>query len=334
MIRYSRSVFVPSAVSSFFEVCDEDQEGNKIIDPLKVGARGGGFKILKGVTTQAVIGQSSQDEVYINGHLTPGAKTSLEAIRLARETYNFKGCVHVEHKVEVPIGCGFGTSAAGALGTILAIQDALGISDRASAADLAHIAEVKSLTGLGTVIAAASSGGSMGLVTEPGAPSLGAVKLFDFDTSQYMFISIVFGAVNKATVLASEKHKKTVNKWGRKVLEAILDNPTPVNLLKQSLLFAEKTRLATKDLIELAHHIERSGAEGAAQNMIGRAVHSMVKVNKVTNIVRDLRRLFPFAKIIVSPFYAGSAQILEEAVMVDRVRRVSDRLSPQPPPPL
>ncbi|MFN3621795.1 MAG: hypothetical protein ACK4TI_02795 [Nitrososphaerales archaeon] len=315
---------MPSAVSSFFEVCDKDQEGNRIIDPLKVGARGGGFRISRGVTTQVTIGYATQDEVHINGHPTLEAKTSLEAIRLARKTYGFKGYVCVKHKVDVPIGCGFGTSAAGALGTIIAIQDALGISDRAYAADLAHIAEVKSLTGLGTVIAAASAGGSVGLVTEPGAPSLGAVRLFDFDSSGYRFVSVVFGAVDKASILSSERRKKIVNKWGRRVLEAILDEPTPANLLKQSLLFAEKTGIATRDLLDLAHYIQRSGAEGAAQNMIGRAVHSVVAVNRVAQVVRGLRHLLPFAKIVTSPFYAGSVQVLEEALLVDRVRRFTD----------
>ncbi|MEM3387149.1 MAG: hypothetical protein QXN08_05705 [Nitrososphaerales archaeon] len=321
----SRSIFVPSAVSSFFEVCDEDQEGNKIEDPLKVGARGGGFRISKGVTTQATIGQTTQDEVYINSRLTPEAKTSLEAIRLARQTYGFQGYVCIRHKVDVPIGCGFGTSAAGALGTIIAIQDMLGVRDRAYAADLAHIAEVKSLTGLGTVIAAASEGGSVGLVTEPGAPSLGAVRLFDFDSHEYVFVSVVFGAVDKASILSSKMRKKIVNKWGRRVLEAILDEPTPVNLLKQSLLFAEKTGIATRDLLDLAHYIQRRGAEGAAQNMIGRAVHSVVAVNRVEQILKDLRHLLPFAKIVTSPFYAGSVQILEESLLVDRVRRFTDR---------
>lgn len=326
MNRRSRSVFVPSAVSSFFEVCDEDEEGNKILDQLRVGARGGGFRILKGVTTQVNVGRSSRDEVYINGYLAPEAKTSLEAINLARNAYNIQEYIQVYHKIDVPVGCGFGTSAAGALGTLIAIQDALGLSDIAYAADLAHIAEVRSLTGLGTVIAAASSGGSVGLVTEPGAPSVGAVKLFDFDSDGYLFVSVVFGSVDKSAVIASDKRKRVVNKWGRRVLEAVLDEPTPANLLKQSKLFAEKTGLASRDLLDLAEYFCRSGAEGAAQNMIGRAVHSVMKADRAAEIVRYLRRSLPLARIVVSPLYDGSVQLLEEALVVDGVRRAAPRV--------
>jgi len=320
--RSSRSVFVPSAVSSFFEVCDEDHDGSKIIDPIKIGARGGGFRIGRGVVTKVTMGQVAEDEVWINGYLTPSARTSLEAIRLARSVYGFRDRVTVKHDVELPIGCGFGTSAAGALGTIMAIQDALGVKDTSLAADLAHIAEVRSLTGLGTVIAAASSGGCMGLVTEPGAPSIGEVKMFNSDPSEYMFVSVVFGAVDKSIVLASDGKKKTVNTWGRRVLEAILDDPTPATLLHQSLLFAEKTGLATKDLLDLAHFLLRAGAEGAAQNMIGRAVHTLVKPDIAPQIIRDLRSLLPSAKIVYSTLYSGSPKMLTEAFAVDRVRRV------------
>jgi len=321
-LRSSKSIFVPSAVSSFFEVCDEDGEGNKIIDPIRMGARGGGFRISRGVVTKVTLGQVAEDEVWINGYLTPSAKTSLEAIRLARSIYGFRELVSVKHDVDLPIGCGFGTSAAGALGTVIAIQDALGLKDTSLAADLAHIAEVRSLTGLGTVIAAASSGGCIGLVTEPGAPSIGEVKMFDCNSSEYNFVSVVFGAVDKSTVLASDGKKKIVNTWGRKVLETILDNPTPATLLQQSLLFAERTGLATRDVLDLAHFLLRIGAEGAAQNMIGRAVHSLVKAEIAPQIIRDLRRLLPSAKIIYSTLYSDSPKMLAEAFAVDRLRRV------------
>jgi len=313
---------VPSAVSSFFEVCDEDHDGKKIVDPIKIGARGGGFRISRGVVTKVTIGRAAEDEVWINGYLTPSARTSLEAVNLARSVYGFKESVRVEHKVEVPIGCGFGTSAAGALGTILAIQDALGISDPSLAADLAHIAEVKKLTGLGTVIAAASSGGCIGLVTEPGAPSIGEVKMFDCNPSEYVFIGVVFGAVDKSAILASERKKRVVNIWGRKVLEAVLADPTPSTLLRQSLIFAEKTGLATRDLLDLARYICRAGAEGATQNMIGRAVHALVKVKKAAQLIRDLHRLLPSAKIISSTLYAGPPKVLTEAFAVGRSKGV------------
>ena len=321
MSRSSKSIFVPSAVSSFFEVCDENQEGRKIVDPLRVGARGGGFRISRGVVTKVTLGRTTEDEVWINGYPTPSARTSLEAVKLARSVYGFKESVRVEHGVEVPIGCGFGSSAAGALGTILAIQDALSISDSSLAADLAHVAEVRNLTGLGTVIAAASTSGCIGLVTEPGAPSVGKVKMFDCNPSEYVFVAVVFGAVDKSTVLASERRKRVVNIWGRKVLEAVLDDPTPSTLLRQSLIFAEKTGLATRDLLDLAHYICRAGAEGATQNMIGRAVHALVRVEKAAQLIRDLRRLLPYAKIISSTLYAGPPRVLTEAFAVDRAKR-------------
>ncbi len=37
----SAEVFAPAVVSSMFEACLKDGEGNPIRDPLRVGARGG-----------------------------------------------------------------------------------------------------------------------------------------------------------------------------------------------------------------------------------------------------------------------------------------------------
>jgi len=46
--------FAPAAISSFFEIYDT--EGNKpIIDLEKMGARGGGFGLQKGVLTKVAI---------------------------------------------------------------------------------------------------------------------------------------------------------------------------------------------------------------------------------------------------------------------------------------
>ena len=46
--------FAPAAISSFFEI--HDTEGNKPITDLeKVGARGGGFGLQKGVLTQVTV---------------------------------------------------------------------------------------------------------------------------------------------------------------------------------------------------------------------------------------------------------------------------------------
>ena len=80
--------------------------------------------------------------------------------------------VIVNHKIEVPIGTGFGTSAGGALTAGLALKEALDLPlTHNQIGKIAHIAEIECQTGLGTVSSLTSTGGCV-LVVEPGAPGI------------------------------------------------------------------------------------------------------------------------------------------------------------------
>ena len=76
MVKTAKA-FAPAAISSFFEI--HDTEDNKpIIDLEKVGARGGGFGLQKGVLTQVTVeeAKSTSINVIINGKRCPEAKTT------------------------------------------------------------------------------------------------------------------------------------------------------------------------------------------------------------------------------------------------------------------
>jgi pantoate kinase len=46
------TAYAPSGVSGFFEICDRDRLGGPIEDPVRIGAKGGGIGLVKGVTTR------------------------------------------------------------------------------------------------------------------------------------------------------------------------------------------------------------------------------------------------------------------------------------------
>ena len=68
-------VFCPAGISSFFEICDRTHDGKLITDLERVGARGGGFAIEKGVLTEvsAVKSEERSIRVFINGKPAPEA---------------------------------------------------------------------------------------------------------------------------------------------------------------------------------------------------------------------------------------------------------------------
>src|SRR5579875_3311254 len=188
-IQSSRVIYVPCAVSSFFEICDQEADGTKIKDTIRIGARGGGFIIRRGNTTVASTSHLFKtDSVMINKKHAPNARTTLKVIELMRKEYGIPN-VRITHTVEPPIGHGFGTSGSGAIGTAVSISDLFGLNLTLSqVSKFAHIADVESVTGLGTVISLISGSGAMGLVTEPGSFSIGRVDSILTDHTKYTLI--------------------------------------------------------------------------------------------------------------------------------------------------
>ncbi|MGI0091847.1 MAG: hypothetical protein ACREBS_09070, partial [Nitrososphaerales archaeon] len=289
--RASRAVYVPAAVSSFFEICDRNPDGTTIADPLKIGSRGGGFVIERGTITRAF--QSNSDLILINNRQALQARTTRAVLELMRSKFEF-GKVRISHKIDPPIGSGFGTSGSGALGAAVALSDLFELKlSLVQASAFAHEAEIKSLTGLGTVISLASGTAAIGLVTEPGTLSVGRVDAILDVYDKFALVCACFGPIAKSTVLREESKRNSVNQFGRMTLDAVLEEPTPESLLKHSRSFAEKTAIATKDLLALSDGALKLGAVGATQNMIGNAVHCLIPKSGQKTFVKSFRRLVP-----------------------------------------
>ena len=313
MMSQSRRVYVPSGVSSFFEICDRSSEGNRLEDPLRIGARGGGFIIEKGTTTIASNPpELIRDEVLINGRVYSGARTSLGVIRLIRSEFNIPP-VRISHVILPPIGQGFGTSGAGALATSVAIGDLFHLKFSLSrAADFAHISEIENLTGLGTVISLASGTGAVGLVTEPGSFSMGKTDAILIDPSDFVLVCATFGPIKKSIVLSDEHSRLKVNEFGRIALQRILDNPTPDVLLTESRKFSELSGLGSKDLLKISDAASKLGAVGATSNMIGNAIHCLVERSKYDSFMERFSNMVPRESIFESSLIQSGPRILSE----------------------
>ena len=86
--------FSPAGISSFFEICDRTADGKPITNLERVGARGGGFGIGKGVLTEVSVSDAEKTdvEVYINRKPFPEAETTRTVVRMllnkVSETYS------------------------------------------------------------------------------------------------------------------------------------------------------------------------------------------------------------------------------------------------------
>jgi len=302
--------FSPAGISSFFEICDRTADGKPMTNLERVGARGGGFGIEKGVFTEVSVSDAEKNyvEVYINGKPFPEAETTRTVVRMLLTKVGEAYSVVVKHGVDVPIGAGFGSSAAGALTTALVLSKALGLNlTYNQIGRIAHVAEVKCKTGLGTV-GPLMLGGCI-ITVEPGAPGIAIIDRIPISTN-YAIVAGVFGAIPTREVLSSPEKRLAVNKWGKKTLKKILCEPSLENFLACCCDFAKKTGFMTERVKTLIRLAEQAGAIGAAQNMVGEAVHALTTLENAENVAQAFKRVLPPEKILVAEVDIQGARLI------------------------
>ncbi len=302
--------FSPSGISSFFEICDTKPSGSPISDLKKVGARGGGFGIQKGTTTEVTLSNAatSRIRVFINGKEAPEAETTRLVAQMLLQKVDGARNVIIKHKVDVPIGAGFGSSAAGALTTALALSKLLNLDlTYNELGKLAHVAEVKCKTGLGTV-GPLMLGGCV-ITLEPGAPGIAKLDRIPVST-EHVVVTGVFGPMPTKEVLSSPEKRWQVNKYGKITLENILSKPSLKNFLDCCLEFAEKTCFMTDRLRNLVRLAEGAGAVGAAQNMVGEAIHAVTTSENARNVVQAFKQALDQNQIIEAKIDFQGARLL------------------------
>ncbi len=308
-MRMARA-YSPAGVSSFFEVVDQDVNNVSIRDPLKIGARGGGYVISRGVQTEVRVERRRKDEiiVFVNGQVRVDAKVSETVVRTLLERGKIHARVTVRHIIEPPIGCGCGTSGAGALSTALALCEALDLDMTYNQiGQVAHVAEISCRTGLGTV-APLMVGGNV-ITMQPGAPGLCVIDRIPLEPN-YRIVLGWFGPISKSLVLSDQNLQARINRYGRSALEHILKEPTPRNFMVTCRTFAENAGFMTERLKHLLSVMERGGAIGATQNMLGEAGHALVEEGKVKSVYRAARSILPKKQILTSTVESGVARLI------------------------
>lgn len=247
------SVFVPGHITGFFTI-----EKHEI--KLKNGSRGVGFLLTKGVRTTV----SKSDELIIE--VNQGDSTVIDAVLSILEIdANFK----ITQDIQLPIGAGFGTSAASALSLTLALNEFLnlGYSDELCG-QIAHMAEVNIGGGLGDVIA--QTGNGLVLRTKPGAPGIGEIKSFSED----VFIAWkTFGTIDTSEIISDSKYSQIISSSGSKYLELFENEPTVENFLSFSNRFSHEIGLMSDEVKNQINYFESSSdILGTSMAMLGNTV--------------------------------------------------------------
>ncbi|MCK9630338.1 MAG: pantoate kinase [Methanoregula sp.] len=248
------TAFCPGHISGYFKRVN----GTTRADTGSIGA---GIIIDKGVTATVVKAGSTSihvDRVDANGKRTEYAS---ESPLLSSVMDRLGVTASVVTECRLPIGAGFGLSAAALLATLTALNRLYGLNQAGhDIALLAHEAEVMYHTGLGDV--AACQGG--GWVVRKG-PGIDATIQRRYDLTEPLY-AVSFGPIHTPSVLGSQQQMERVaSAFPRRSPDNVDD------LFRISQEFAVASGLVTREVREVIQHCGSHGIP-ASMTMLGNGV--------------------------------------------------------------
>lgn len=310
MSKRSKKVVIeiPHRISGFFEIVDKIKDID-IKDPLKIGSRGAGFCLnAKGKTE--IISQvldkykALEIEIFINGkRLDKKAETTYFIIEYIKKYLKESFKIRINHTFDLPVGCGYGASGSGALGTVFGLDYILNLKlSYQEKIKIAHIAEVVNRTGLGTVCG--QLGGGLGILKEPGYPCVYERINVPKDLR---IICSSFGVIHTKSILTDPVLNLRIKVAGKQALKKLLLEPNIKTFIKASKEFVKQTKildiLQLTDVKELLENLNKLTIIGASMNQLGRSVYSICRKENESEVLNLLESYKPNIEIFITSIY-------------------------------
>jgi pantoate kinase len=253
-------------------------------DLSKSGSCGAGINLKLGAFSEVFIQESNRQnfEVFINNKKSNAPVTKL-ALKLL--TGDNKLNILVKTRLLLPMGQGFGMSAAGALSSTLALSELTNISNN-EAIKAAHFAEVQLRTGLGDVIA--SCFGGIEIRKSAGLPPWGLIEHI-LDRCE-LVLCVIGKKMDTKKILTDQNKIKKINEYGNFCTKKILEKPSLDNLFLLSQIFTKKTGLASQQVLEAIGHANKFGM--ASMCMLGNSVFATGKTNELVKVLSNFGKVF------------------------------------------
>lgn len=273
------SAFSPSHITGFFEIIDEQS------NPLLKGSRGAGICLSKGVKTYVKIKESSNPalKVSLNGRTLESTKLTRYVVNsfLPKNDRNYS--FFVDYDVKVSIGSGLGSSGACALSLSLALNEALGMGlSKVETASIAHKAEIKCKTGLGTVIA--ETYGGFEARVKAGAPGIGEIMQIPIG-NDYSVACLSLGPISTKAMLSDEILRNRVNEAGKGLVDHFIAEPSPENFMIFSREFSDSLNIYTNRMKKVLNELDDHGFK-CSMAMIGETIFSLTKAKEAEELVK------------------------------------------------
>lgn len=351
------SVFVPSHITGFFSIFDNE-------DPLLKGSLGAGVLLDKGVITE--IGSMDEFDLSHKGSdflddnsdllnadsdlfleennpliLINGKKDEynqvivLKTIEIMENELSFSyddlRDILISQEIQVPIGCGFGTSASSAIGTAICLNEFLDLGlSIDECGKYAHLAELSLSTGLGDVIAELSRG--IVLRTREGAPTIGQTRSLVphesnvlgnivLNDSCFYVLTKSLGEISTASIIDDPKYKNLIHDVGLEVqqdfdkkddgvvigskfknkfnvaFDSEFDEEETIRkFMNASLKFAKKTHLISDEILEIVYRLHGK-VLGSSMAMLGNTFFAIANEEQKYKLEAEYYGEFDFYKL-------------------------------------
>ena len=253
-------------------------------DPRARGSVGAGIVLREGVRAQATWTPGARRSIVLRSTPRRPLPISREAAR--RLVGPRKGRLEVELVHDLPIGQGFGMSAAGALATGLATARVLG-RGRQEAVEIAHLAALFGGGGLGGV--SAILGGGLEVRRTPGIPPWGEVRHAAWRRPVYF--GVVGSPLPSPRLLSDPGFLRRVRDAARAELGSLTGRLREDRLLEAGRRFSDRLDLGSP---KVRRYLTRLRSEGflAGQTMFGQVLYAVPRdVAEETRLQRSLREM-------------------------------------------
>ncbi len=290
---------VPHRITGFFEIFDKIN-GIPIKEPEKIGSRGSGFTLSAVGKTELILEESDKTEItiLINGEeLNQKAVTSQFIFDYIKKFLKNTVKVKVMHNFDLPVGCGYGASGAGALGMSFGLNRLLHLNLPSSECGrIAHIAEVLNKTGLGTVCGQLAPG--LVILKEPGYPCVHQQIKTPIDLR---VICGTFGMILTRTILSDPELSARIKEAGKIAVNKLIISPSIENFIKFSTEFVKKTNLLSllnlTETNELMESLNKLNIYGASMNQLGRSIFAFCRKREEKEVIETFESFKPDIKI-------------------------------------
>jgi pantoate kinase len=279
------AAYCPGHITGFFLPCLNE-------DPLRSGSRGAGFCVSLGAATTVTAEDGNGGiKVLIDGRPDEAPVTRSAASFLLKDR---KLDLKIETSLDLPVGAGFGMSAAGALSTSFALAEILELGPEDAFA-AAHLAELTNRSGLGDVPALFRGG--VTFRRSEGLPPYGVIDRLASDLE--VVAAVVGPSVRTADVLADPVQRERILRAGQECYERLARRPTVDEFFAQSRRFTARSGIATPLVREALKALD--GLGDASMIMLGNAVFARGDLDAIERVLSSYGHTYRLSLDTVGP---------------------------------